>query len=66
MSDQTMKLHDGRGIKIDWVVEYIDDRGKRLSERSVDFIASLVDNPPEEYSPKQVNWLRDLYQNYCG
>ncbi len=61
MSDQKMETGDGRELFIDVIVIAIDSFAKNLSESSVDFIADMIDAPPETYSPKQIKWIKDLY-----
>ena len=48
------------------LVEHIDSFGKRLSEWEIKFIADMIDNPPEEYSPKQIKVIHRIYNNKCG
>ena len=43
------------------LVEHIDTFGKGLSKWEVDFIAGLIDNPPDEYSEKQINIIHRIY-----
>lgn len=62
MSDQKMEMSDGRELVIADVLDAIDSFAKNLSESSVDFIASMIDDPPESYSPKQIKWIKNLYE----
>ena len=48
------------------LVEHIDSFGKGLSKWEIDFIASLIDNPPDEYSEKQVEIINRIYDQKCG
>jgi len=56
-----MELTDGRTFPVMEIVNVIDRCGKGLSKSSIKFIASLVDDPPIKYTPKQIKWLNDLY-----
>lgn len=47
------------------LVEHIDSFGKGLSEWEVNFIANLMDNPPEIYSEKQVEIINRIYDEKC-
>ena len=47
------------------LVEHIDDFGKGLSEWEVDFIANLVDYPPNHYSEKQTAIINRIYDEKC-
>ena len=44
------------------IVDCIDTFGKKLSDWEVNFIAGLVDNPPEYYSPKQREIIDRIYE----
>ena len=43
------------------LVKHIDMFGKGLSEWDVNFIADMIDNPPEYCSPKQVKIIKRIY-----
>ena len=47
------------------LVEHIDIFGKKLTEWEVKFIANLIDNPPEEYSKKQIEIINRIYDEKC-
>ena len=47
------------------LVEHIDSFGKNLSEWEVGFIANLLDNPPAEYKPKQIEIIYRIYDEKC-
>ena len=47
------------------LVEHIDIFGKGLSEWEINFIADLMDNPPEKYSEKQVGIINRIYEQKC-
>ncbi len=61
MALQTMKLTDGRELPVTEIVKAVDAYGTGLSASSIKFIASLIDDPPIKYTPKQIKWLNDLY-----
>ena len=48
------------------LVEHIDSFGKKLTDWEKGFIANLMDNPPKEYSEKQVNIINRIYDEKCG
>lgn len=43
------------------LIEHIDSFGKNLSDWEIKFIAGLIDNPPEWYSPKQIKVINRIY-----
>ena len=43
------------------LVEHIDSFGKGLSDWEINFIAGLIDNPPTNYSEKQVAVIERIY-----
>lgn len=43
------------------LVEHIDTFGKRLTQWEIDFIANMIDNPPEKYSPRQIEIINRIY-----
>ena len=45
------------------LVEHIDSFGKNLSEWEIKFVANLIDNPPDFYSPKQIEIINRIYDN---
>lgn len=47
------------------LVEHIDSFGKGLSEWEVNFIADMIDCPPEVYSDKQVAIIERIYDAKC-
>ena len=49
----------------DILVEHIDSFGKNLNKWEIKFIASLIDNPPDEYSKKQIKIINRIYNEKC-
>ena len=47
------------------LVEHIDSFGKGLSEWEIGFIGNLIDNPPDEYSEKQIGVIKRIYDQKC-
>ena len=47
------------------LVEHIDSFGKNLNEWEINFIANLMDNPPQEYSEKQIKIIERIYNEKC-
>lgn len=47
------------------LVEHIDSFGHGLSEWEIKFIADLIDNPPEVYSPKRIAIINRIYDQKC-
>ena len=47
------------------LVEHIDSFGKHLTEWEINFIASLIDNPPEVYKPKVIKIIKRIYDEKC-
>ena len=47
------------------LVDHIDTFGKHLTEWEIGFIAGLIDNPPEHYTPKQVVIIERIYDEKC-
>jgi len=47
------------------LVEHIDNFGKNLSAWEIKFISDLIDNPPETYSPKQIEIINRIYDEKC-
>ena len=47
------------------IVEHIDSFGKGLTAWEIKFIADLLDNPPEVFSPKQIAFINRLYDTKC-
>lgn len=43
------------------IVQEIDEKGEKLSDWEKQFIASLIDNPPEWYSKKQEETVKRIY-----
>lgn len=48
--------------EIEELVDCIDSFGKGLNKWEVNFIAGLVDNPPEEYSPNRREVINRIYR----
>lgn len=61
----TFKEHDMATCSLRELVEHIDTFGKRLSEWEIKFIAGLIDNPPEQYSKKQIKIIDRIYDEKC-
>lgn len=49
----------------DVLVEHIDSFGKGLSEWEINFIANLIDSPPNNYTPKQIEIINRIYDEKC-
>lgn len=51
-------------VFVDWKerVRRIDEEGEDLTEWEIDFISSLVDEPPENYSRKQKDKIEQLFK----
>ncbi len=47
------------------LVEHIDSFGKGLNEWEINFIANLIDSPPEIYSDKQEEIVNRIYDEKC-
>ena len=47
------------------LIEHIDIFGKGLTDWEVEFIANLIDSPPEYYSKKQILVIDRIYDNKC-
>lgn len=47
------------------LVEHIDSFGKYLTSWEINFIADLIDNPPENYSDKQIKIINRIYDEKC-
>ena len=47
------------------LVEHIDSFGKGLSKWEIKFIAGLIDNPPEKFSPKRIEIIERIYDEKC-
>ena len=47
------------------LVEHIDTFGKNLIEWEIGFIADLIDDPPDEYSPKHIKVINRIYEQKC-
>ncbi len=46
-------------------INHIDKFGKGLSKWEISFIANLIDSPPREYSPKQIEIINRIYDEKC-
>jgi len=46
-------------------VEHIDYFGKNLSDWEKGFIADLIDDAPEKFSPKQIEVINRIYDQKC-
>ena len=47
------------------LVEHIDLLGKKLTGWEINFIADMMDNPPETYSEKQIEIINRIYDEKC-
>lgn len=47
------------------LVEHIDSFGHGLTEWEVNFISSLIDNPPKSYTEKQTEIVQRIYDEKC-
>ncbi len=47
------------------LIDHIDTFGKGLSKWEVDFIANLIDHPPEAFSEKQIAIINRIYDEKC-
>ena len=47
------------------LVEHINSFGHGLSEWEVNFIADMLDNPPMNYSEKQIEIINRIYDQKC-
>ena len=47
------------------LVEHIDIFGTGLNSWEIKFIADLIDNPPDEYSEKQIKIINRIYDEKC-
>lgn len=43
------------------LVEHIDSFGKKLTEWEIGFIADLIDDPPDEYTPPMIKVINRIY-----
>ena len=43
------------------LVEHIDSFGKGLTDWEVNFIADMMDSPPQEFSDKQIEIINRIY-----
>ena len=53
------------GYSIQDLVEHIDTFGKDLNDWEIKFIADMIDNPPREYSKKQIEVINRIYDEKC-
>ena len=58
-------MSSNREFKPETLVEYIDLFGKNLSDWEIKFISDLIDNPPDEYSPKQIEIINRIDNEKC-
>ena len=56
---------NNRKFKPEVLVEHIDSFAKNLSDWEIKFIADLIDNPPDEYSPKRIKVINRIYDEKC-
>jgi len=52
-------------FEVDEIISHIDDFGRNLTEWEIKFIANLIDNPPQEYSKKQIEIINRIYDEKC-
>ena len=48
------------------LVDHIDSFGHGLNDWEIKFIADLIDNPPEVYSPKRIEIINRIYDQKSG
>jgi len=63
--DDISKLQAMETTAIAEIVSDIDVYGEDLTSYEIDFIANLLDNPPEVYSTKQIAFINRLYDTKC-
>lgn len=51
--------------EIEEMIFDIDNNGEDLTNWEIGFIADLIDNPPEEYSPSQITKIEQIYNQRC-
>ena len=54
MSEQTKK-------EIQDLVWWIDRFAKLRNPKEINFIADMIDEPPNTFSPAQTKWIKDIY-----
>ena len=47
------------------LVEHIDSFGKKLTKWEIDFIADMIDNPPDEYTDPMKKVIERIYDERC-
>lgn len=47
------------------LVEHIDSFGKGLTDWEIKFIAGLIDDPPDHYSPARATVINRIYDEKC-
>jgi len=47
------------------LVEHIDKYGHGLTEWEINFIANMIDSPPDTYSEKQIEIINRIYDEKC-
>lgn len=47
------------------LVDHIDEFGKKLTDWEKKFISSLKENPPKEFSEKQITVIERIYDEKC-
>ena len=60
-----MNKNSNTQIDTQVLVEHIDIFGKGLSDWEKDFIANLIDNPPQGHSPRQIKIIHRIYDEKC-
>lgn len=54
-----------KNFKPETLIEHIDSFGKGLSDWEITFISNLIDNPPKNYSEKQIEIINRIYDEKC-
>jgi hypothetical protein len=47
------------------LIEHIDSFAKGLSEWEINFVADMIDHPPERYTEKQLAIIERIYDQKC-
>ncbi len=48
-------------IEISKLIKIIDEEGYNLNNWELEFIASMLDNPPKKYTKNQINKIKQIY-----
>ena len=55
----------GADFDAEVLVEHIDSFGKGLTDWEIKFIADMIDNPPDEYTPPMIKVINRIYDQKC-